>query len=86
LRARRISSPIMPGWRLPRAPLGALPVEEARDRFRNLAALLVTCLLALAVGGGLAYVRVRDSLKDIRFAGLASLLGAQVGAMGLWID
>ena len=66
--------------------LGALPAEEAQDRFWNLVALMATCLIALGVGGLWSYSKVRDSLKDIRFAGLASLLEAEVGGMLLWID
>jgi hypothetical protein len=67
-------------------PLGALPAEESQDRFWNLVALMVTCLIAVGVGGVWSYTKVRDSLKDIRFAGLASLLEAEVGGMLLWID
>ena len=67
-------------------PLGALPAEEAQDRFWNLVALTATVLIALAVAGVWAYTQVRDSLKDIRSAGLGTLLEAEVGAMTIWIE
>ena len=67
-------------------PLGALPAEEAQDRFWNLVALMVTAMIALGAGGLWAYSKVRESLKDIRFSGLTSLLEAEVGSMVIWID
>jgi tRNA A-37 threonylcarbamoyl transferase component Bud32 len=67
-------------------PLGALPAEEAQDRFWNLVALMVTCLIAVGVGGLWSYSKVRESLQDIRAAGLASLLESEVSGMLMWID
>jgi serine/threonine-protein kinase len=67
-------------------PLGALPAEEAHDRFWNLAALMVAALIALGVGGVWAYTKVRESLREIRQVGLTSLLEAEVGSMVIWIE
>lgn len=67
-------------------PLGALPAEEAHDRYWNLVALVVVALLALGGGGTWAYIKVRESLKEVRFLGLTGQLEAQVGSMVTWID
>ena len=67
-------------------PAGVLPAEAARDRFRTLAVLMVACLVAVAAAGIWSYTQVRASLKDVRAAGLQSLLDAQAGTMLLWID
>jgi hypothetical protein len=78
--------PIPEGLPATLRPLGALPAEEAHDRFWNMVAVLATSLIAIAAGGVWAYTQVRDSLKDIRFAGLTSLLEAESGAMLIWIE
>ena len=80
------AKPIPEGLPATLRPLGALPAEESRDRFWNMAALMATMLIALGAGGVWAYTKVRDSLKDIRSAGLSSLIEAQSGAMQIWID
>lgn len=67
-------------------PRGALAANEARARFRGMAAMIGLALLALMAGGGWAYARVHDSLKEIRLAGLSTLLEAQVGGMVVWIE
>ena len=46
---------IPPGLPATLRPLGALPAEEAQDRFWNMAALTTTALLAIAAGGWWAY-------------------------------
>ena len=78
--------PIPEGLPATMRPLGVLPQEEARDRLANIAALIVTGLLALAAAGGWAYTQVRNSLKEIRSAGLSTLLEAEVGVVLVWID
>ena len=78
--------PIPEGLPATLRPLGALPAEEAHDRFWNMVAVLVISLIAIAAGGVWAYTQVRQSLKDIRFAGLTSLLESESGAMLIWID
>jgi eukaryotic-like serine/threonine-protein kinase len=80
------AKPIPEGLPATLRPLGALPAEDAHDRFWNLVALLVTCLIAIAAGGGWAYTQVRQSLKDVRFAGLTALLASESGAMLIWIE
>ena len=78
--------PIPEGLPATLRPLGALPAEEAQDRFWNMVALMVTAIIAIGVGGLWAYSKVRDSLKDIRQAGLGSLLESEVRGMVLWIE
>jgi eukaryotic-like serine/threonine-protein kinase len=80
------AKPIPEGLPATLRPLGALPAEEAHDRFWNMVAVLATSLIAIAGGGAWAYTQVRESLKDIRSAGLTSLLEAESGAMLIWID
>jgi eukaryotic-like serine/threonine-protein kinase len=81
-----MARPIPEGLPATLRPLGALPAEEAHDRFWNLVALLTTCLIAIAAGGIWAYTKVHDSLKDIRLGGLASLLESESGSMVIWIE
>ncbi len=80
------AKPIPEGLPATLRPLGALPAEEARDRFWNLVAVMATMLIALGAGGVWAYTQVRQSLKDIRFAGLTSLLEAETGTATIWIE
>jgi hypothetical protein len=57
-------------------PAGALPAQAARERLASLVVMMVLALVAIAAAGGWTYTRVRDSLKELRAAGLASLLEA----------
>ena len=67
-------------------PQGALAAEEARRRFRGLATIMVASVVALGGAGWWAYAKVRESLREIRHAGLTSLLEAEVGSLVLWIE
>ena len=67
-------------------PPGALPGDEARERFWNLVAIMVIVAIALAAMGWWSYGQVRASLRDLRAAGLASLLESESGALTIWID
>jgi serine/threonine-protein kinase len=67
-------------------PPGALPGEEARERFWNLVAIMVVVAVAFAALGWWSYGQVRASLKDLRAAGLSALLESESGALAIWID
>ena len=47
---------------------------------------MLAALVVVALVGGWAYVQVRDSLRDVRAAGLASLLEAEARTLQLWIE
>jgi len=47
---------------------------------------MLAALVVVALVGGWAYVQVRGSLRDVRSAGLASLLEAETRALQLWIE
>jgi serine/threonine-protein kinase len=67
-------------------PPGAIPGEEARERYWNLVAIVAIVAVALAAMGWWSYGQVRESLRDVRVAGLAALLEAETGALTIWID
>jgi serine/threonine-protein kinase len=67
-------------------PPGALPGDEVRERFWNLVAIMVVVSVAFAALGWWSYGQVRDSLRELRAAGLASLLESESGALAIWID
>ncbi|MBL0143352.1 MAG: serine/threonine protein kinase [Betaproteobacteria bacterium] len=67
-------------------PPGAMPGDEARERFWNLVAIMLIVSVALVAMGWWSYGRVRDSLRDVRSAGLTALLEAESGTLALWIE
>ncbi len=66
-------------------PPGALPGDEARERYWNLVGIMVVVAIALAGMGWWSYGQVRDSLRDLRAAGLAALLESESEALAIWI-
>jgi serine/threonine-protein kinase len=67
-------------------PLGAMSVEEVQDRLFNVIVLVVISIVFLAAGGSWAYRQVGSSLREIRTAGLNSLLEAQSRILVVWIE
>jgi serine/threonine-protein kinase len=67
-------------------PPGALPGEEARERFSNLVAIMAVVSVALVAMGWWSYGQVRDSLRELRAAGLASLIEAETGVLTVWVE
>jgi serine/threonine-protein kinase len=67
-------------------PPGAMPGDEARERFWNLVGILAVVTVGLGAMGWWAYGQVRESLRDLRAAGLGSLLEAEAGALTIWVD
>jgi len=67
-------------------PLGALPAEEAHDRFWNIVAIVVVALIFLVILGGWSYKKVSDSLSEIRASNLNALLDANARLLQVWID
>ena len=67
-------------------PPGTAPGDEARERFWNLAAIMLIAAAVLTATGWWSYGQVRDSLRELRATGLAALLEAETGALTLWID
>ena len=66
-------------------PPGAMPGEEARERFWNLVGIMVIVAISLAAMGWWSYGQVRGSLRDLRAAGLAALLESESEALTIWI-
>ena len=67
-------------------PPGAMAGDEARERYSNLVAIVMIVAVALGAMGWWAYGQVRGSLRDLRAAGLVSLLEAESGALTIWVD
>jgi tRNA A-37 threonylcarbamoyl transferase component Bud32 len=67
-------------------PLGALPAQEAQDRYRNIVALVVVAVIFLGVLGMWSYAKVSGSLRDIRASNLSALLEAETRVLLVWID
>jgi serine/threonine-protein kinase len=67
-------------------PPGAMPGDEARERFWNLVGIMAIVSVALAAMGWWSYGQVRDSLRELRAAGLTALLEAESGTLAVWID
>ena len=76
----------------PDEPAGALGVHQApriaaaQRRFWLTIDAMVVALIVVAGVGSWAYFEVRGSLRELRSAGLASLLEAEVRGMRIWID
>ena len=70
-------------------PLGAFHtprIAAAQRRFWLTIDAMLVALVVVASIGGWAYFQVRGSLRDLRSAGLVSLLEAEVRGMRIWID
>ncbi|MCW5593407.1 MAG: serine/threonine protein kinase [Burkholderiales bacterium] len=67
-------------------PPGAMPGDEARERFWNLVSIMFVAAIALVATGWWSYGQVRQSLRDLRSAGLAALLEAESGVLTIWVD
>ena len=66
--------------------LQAPRIDQAQRRFWLIVDAMLAALVVLAIVGGWTYLQVRGSLRDLRSAGLASLLEVETRALGLWID
>ncbi len=64
----------------------SLQVEEAKDRFRDLIALVFITVVALGALGTWAYLRVDASLRELRAAGLGVLLESESRILEIWIE
>ncbi len=67
-------------------PLGALPAEEASDRYGNLIAIMLTALIAVTVAGAWSYTQVSRSLREVRAAGLSSLVESEWRGLLIWVE
>ncbi len=70
----------------PLGPFHAPQIGEAQRRFWLIVDSMLSALVVMALIGGWTYLQVRGSLRDVRSAGLVSLLEAEARAMQLWID
>jgi len=71
------------------APLGAFSapqIGEAQRRFWLIVDAMIGALVVIALVGGWAYLQVRGSLRDVRAAGLVSLLEVEARTLQLWIN
>ena len=59
-------------------------LAQAQRRFRAFVAAALVALLAMAAIGAWTYSQVRTSLRDLRAAGLVSLVAAETRALQLW--
>jgi serine/threonine-protein kinase len=67
-------------------PFHAPRINEAQRRFWLIVDAMLAALVVVAIVGAWSHSRVRDSLRDVRSAGLVSLLEAESRALQLWID
>lgn len=67
-------------------PFHAPRISEAQRRFWLIVDAMLAALVVVAIVGAWAYSHVRSSLRDVRSAGLVSLLEAESRALELWID
>jgi tRNA A-37 threonylcarbamoyl transferase component Bud32 len=69
-----------------RAEPAAPQLDAAQRRFWLIVAATVVALAVVALVGGWTYLQVRGSLRDLRSAGLASLLEVEARALSLWVE
>ena len=81
---RSIPPPQGPDARL--GPFDAPRIDRGQRRFWLIIDAMVAALVVVAIIGGWAYTQVRGSLRDLRAAGLASLLEAESRGLQLWIE
>jgi tRNA A-37 threonylcarbamoyl transferase component Bud32 len=67
-------------------PFEAPQIGEAQRRFWLIVDAMLVALVVVALVGGWAYLQVRGSLRELRTAGLMSLLEAEARALTVWID
>ena len=67
-------------------PFHAPQIGQAQRRFWLIVDAMLAALVVVAFVGGWAYVQVRGSLRDLRAAGLVSLLEAETRGLELWIE
>ena len=67
-------------------PFQAPQIGAAHRRFWLIVDAMLAALIVVALVGGWAYVQVRASLRDLRSAGLVSLLEAESRGLALWIE
>jgi serine/threonine-protein kinase len=70
----------------PAGPFAPPQVGEAQRRFWLIVDAMVAALVVIVLVGTWAYREVRASLREVRAAGLASLVEAETRALQLWID
>jgi serine/threonine-protein kinase len=66
--------------------LGALTNEEVQDRLFNVVVLVLISIVFLVVGGYWAFAQVENSLRELRSAGLKTLLEAESRILVVWIE
>ena len=66
-------------------PFQPLQIGQAQRRFWLIVDSMLAALVVVALVGAWAYMQVRGSLRDLRSAGLASLLEAETRGLQLWI-
>ena len=67
-------------------PYNAPQIGDAQRRFWLILDAMLAALVVVALVGGWAYTQVRGSLRELRTAGLHSLLEAESRGLQLWID
>ena len=67
-------------------PFRAPQIGEAQRRFWLIIDAMLAALVVVGLTGAWAYSQVRGSLRDLRAAGLVSLLEAESRGLQLWID
>jgi serine/threonine-protein kinase len=67
-------------------PPGGLPAEEARERFWNMVGIMFSAFFVMAALGWWSYGQVRDSMREVRAAGLATLLESELKVLTIWVD
>jgi len=61
-------------------------IGEAQRRFWLIVDAMIAALVVITLVGGWAYIQVRASLRDVRVAGLVSLLEVEARTLQLWIE
>ncbi len=67
-------------------PFRAPQIGEARKRFWLIIDAMLAAIVVVGLTGIWAYSQVRGSLRDLRAAGLVSLLEAETRGLQLWVD
>jgi hypothetical protein len=67
-------------------PFHAPRIDEAQRRFWLIVDAMVAALVVVALVGGWAYSQLRGLLRELRAAGLTSLLEAEARGLQIWID